>query len=136
MWTSHNQTLTGLEFSENVFDWSKFKPRSHDIFFSWTFELLWLTQVHIYCLEFIFHHITEILHLNTNSKENQSWNKNQHFHLFLSWNKNIFTCFVNINKHKNSLWAIFFYRFYLHFFRSSRSQIFFKIGALKGFAIF
>ena len=48
----------------------------------------WLTQVDIYCLEFISHHITEILYLNTNSKGNQSWNKNKHFHLFLSWNKN------------------------------------------------
>ena len=34
------QTLIGLWFSENVFHWSKFKPRSHDIFFSWTFDLL------------------------------------------------------------------------------------------------
>ena len=27
-------------FSENVFHWSKFKARSHDLFFSWTFDLL------------------------------------------------------------------------------------------------
>ena len=68
------------------------------------FELLilfWLTQVDIYCLEFIpqpfLHHITEIFYLNTNSKGNQSWNENKHFHLFLSWIKtNIFTCFFNI----------------------------------------
>ena len=40
------------------------------------FELLiffWLAQVDIDCLlEFISHHITEILYLNTNSKGNQS----------------------------------------------------------------
>ena len=29
-----NQTLIGLYFSENVFHWSKFKARSHDVFFS------------------------------------------------------------------------------------------------------
>ena len=62
-----------------------------------------LTQVHIDCLEFISQHIAKILYLNTNSKENQSWNKSKHFHLFLSWNK---------NKHfhmffKNSLRTIF-----------------------------
>ena len=55
------------------------------------FELLiffWLTQVDIDCLlEFISHYITEILYLTTNSKGNQSWNKNKHFHLFLSWKK-------------------------------------------------
>ena len=27
-------------FSENVFHWSKFKACSHDLFFSWTFDLL------------------------------------------------------------------------------------------------
>ena len=43
----------------------------------------WWTQVDIYSLEFISHHITEILYLKTNSKRNQSWNKNKHFHLFL-----------------------------------------------------
>ena len=56
-----------------------------------------LTQVDIYCLEFISHHITEILYLNTNSKGNQSWNQNKQFHLFLSWKKpNIFTCFFRV----------------------------------------
>ena len=94
----------------------------------------WLTQVDIYCLEFISHHITEILYVNTNSKGNQAWKKTS-----------IFTCFFHgKNKHfylfhyykvKNSLWTIFIL-FQFHIFRSIHSQMFFKIGALKDFAIF
>ena len=59
----------------------------------------WFTQVDIYCLEFISHHIKGILYLNINSKGNQPWNKHKHFHLFLSINKktNIFTYFFYIN---------------------------------------
>ena len=38
--TSHNQTFIGSWFPENVFYRSKFKTRSHDLFFSWTFDLL------------------------------------------------------------------------------------------------
>ena len=59
----------------------------------------WLTQVDIYCLEFISHHIKELLYLNINPKGNQPWNKHKHFHLFLSRNKktNIFTDFFYIN---------------------------------------
>ena len=49
---------------------------------------VWRYQVDIDCLEFISHHIIEILHLNINSKGNQSWNKTKNFQLFLSWNKN------------------------------------------------
>ena len=36
---SHNQTLIGLQFSGNAFHWSKFKPLSHDISYSFL-ELL------------------------------------------------------------------------------------------------
>ena len=43
----------------------------------------WLTLVNGYCLEFISHHIKEILYINASSRGNQSWNKNKHFHLFL-----------------------------------------------------
>ena len=78
-----SQTLIGLQFLENVFHWSKFKARSHEIFFTWTFDLLLINSTKFYCLEFIFHNIKEILNLNTNSKGNKSWNKNKNFHLFL-----------------------------------------------------
>ena len=92
----------------------------------------WLTQIDINCLEFISHHITEILYLNTNSKGNQSWNKNNHFHLFLSWNKNKHFHLFPEYKVKNSSWTIFiFSQFHERIFRRSRSQMFFKIGALK-----
>ena len=87
----------------------------------------WLSQVDIYCLEFISHHITEILYLNTNSKGKQSWNKKSIFSCFFHEIKtNIFTCFFEQS---------FFSQFHEHVFRSSRSQMFFKIGALKDFAI-
>ena len=33
---------------ENVFHWSKFKARSHDIFFSWTFDLLLILIFSLY----------------------------------------------------------------------------------------
>ena len=42
-----------------------------------------LILVDIYCLEFISHHIKEILHGNTNSKENQK-NKSANFLLLTS----------------------------------------------------
>ena len=64
----------------------------NQVYMTYSFlELLiffWLTEVDIDCLEFISHHITEILHLNTKSKGNKSWNKSKHFHLILSWNEN------------------------------------------------
>ena len=63
----------------------------NQVYMTYSFlELLiffWLTEADIDCLEFISHHITEILYLNTKSKGNKSWNKNKHFHLFRSWNK-------------------------------------------------
>ena len=41
--------------------------------FSWNFDLLFInSSMDIYYLEFISHHIKEILYVNTNSKENQS----------------------------------------------------------------
>ena len=37
--TSHNQILAASLFLENIYHWLKFKARSPDIFFSWTFDL-------------------------------------------------------------------------------------------------
>ena len=96
----------------------------------------WLTQIDIYCLEFMSHHITEYcIWIQTPKEINHqtktsiftcffSLNKNKHFHLFLWY------------KYKNSLWIIFFFQFHEHIFRSSSLQMLFKIGALKDFAIF
>ena len=64
-------------------------------------------------LKFISHHTKEILYVNTNLMGNQPWSKNKHF------------LGINVN----------FYQFHERIFRSSRSQMFFKIGALKNFAI-
>ena len=81
----------------------------------------WLTQVDIYCLEFISHHITEILYLNTKSKGNQSWNKNKHFHLFFHEIKtNIFNCFFNIKLEMPYEQSLFFSVSWAHF----RKQLF------------
>ena len=96
--TNHIQTLIGLQFSENVFHWSKYKPR--DKFFSWTFDILLINSSRYLFFEVYFspHHRNIVSGYRPDSKRNQSSNKNKHFHLFLSWNKkkNIFTCFFNI----------------------------------------
>ena len=97
----------------------------------------WLTQVDTYCLEIISYHITEILYLDTISKGNQSGNKNKHFHLFLSWNKNkYFHLFLYKVKIPCEQLSLIFSQFHEYIFRSGRSQMFFKIGALKDFAMF
>ena len=83
------------------------------------------TLVLIFFLEFIYHYIKEILYVNTNSNKNQAWNKNKEIF--------IFTCFT---------WVKIPYQKFLTFlsfkniFRSSRLQMFIKIGALKNFATF
>ena len=65
----------------------------------------------------------DCLWMNTNFTGNQSWNKSKHFHLFLILN--IFNVKLNL----------FMNNFYKNIFRSSRFQMFFKISALKNFAI-
>ena len=96
----------------------------------------WLTQVDIYCLEFISYHITEIFYMETTPKETNHEIKTSIFTCFFHEIKtNIFTCFFNINI-KISYEQTFFSQFCEHIFRSSRSQMFFKIGALKDLTIF
>ena len=65
--------------------------------------------------------------MNTNFVGNLSWNKSKHFHLFLilMLKKPFFN--VKLNLCMNN--------FFKHIFRSSRLQMFFKISALKNFAI-
>ena len=60
--------VIGLWFSENVFHWSRFKARSHDIPFLELLILFWLTLVD----EFISHNTKRILHVNKNFMGNQS----------------------------------------------------------------
>ena len=105
-------------------------------FFSWTFDLPLIESSRYLLLGVYFSHITEILYVNTNSRGNQSWNNNKHFHLLLSWNKtNIFTCFFTV-KLKFLMNNFNFSQFHKHIFRSSLWQMFLKIGALKKLAIF
>ena len=67
--------------------------------------------------------------INSNFTGNQSWNKSKHFHLFLiPMLKKL--GFFNVKL------ILFMNNFYKHIFRSSRLQMFFKISALKNFAIF
>ena len=113
--------------------------RSHDIFFSWTFELL-LVNYSRYLVLGVLKEIFLIipkkycLWMQTSWERNQSWNKNKHFNLFL-WYGCWKTCFSM--KSSNSLWIIFYFSpFHEHIFRSSCSQIFFEIIALKNFTIF
>ena len=49
----------------------------HMTYIFWTFDLFSLSLVDIYWLAFIFHCMREILYVNTNSKENQSWNNHE-----------------------------------------------------------
>ena len=109
----------------------------HMTFFCWTFDLLFInSSINIYCLEFISQHIKEILHVNTNSTRNQSWNKNKETYIFTCfwywcWKILFFLCGVKILYQQFLTFLSF-----MNPFRSSRSQMFFKISALKNFAIF
>ena len=71
----------------------------------------WLTQVDIYSLKFISHHITEILYLDTDQtpKETNHEIKTSIFTCFFHEIKtNIFTSFFNIRL-KNPLWTSFIF---------------------------
>ena len=119
MYTSHNQTLIGLKFSKNLFHWSKFKPSSHPIFFSWTFDLLLISSSRY----LLFGYLSQKYYIWIQTQKGTN-------HKIKT---NIFLCFFDI-KLTIPYEQLFFFLF--HIFRSSRSKIFFKIGALKDFAIF
>ena len=94
------------------------------------------SSIDFYCLELISHHIKEILYVNTNSKGNQSWNKNKKIYIFTCfwywcWKRYCFLCGVKIPYQQ---FLTFFSS--INIFRSSRSQMFLKLVALKNFAIF
>ena len=79
--------------------------------------LLFLTMPKKYCMW-----------MNSNFTGNQSWNKSKHFHLFLA-------LVLKKSEFLNVKLILFMNNFYKHVFRSSRLQMFFKISALKIFAI-
>ena len=96
----------------------------------------WLTLVDIWCLQFISNHTKERLYVNTNFIGNQSWNKNKYFHLFsdIDVEKN---CSLNVKlKTPDEYFLVFLSFMSKHIFRRRPSQMFFKIGPLKNFAIF
>ena len=66
--------------------------------------------------------------MNSNFTGNQSWNKSKHFHLFL-------ILMLKKSGFFNVKLILFMNNFYKHIFRSSHLQMFFKIRALKNFAI-
>ena len=81
--------------------------------------LLCLTMPKKYCIWW----------MNSNFTGNQSWNKSKYFHMFLILMlKN--SGFFNVKL------ILFMNHFYKDIFRSSTLQMFFKISALKNFAIF
>ena len=103
----------------------------------------WITQVDIYSLKFISYHITEIFYLDTDQtpKETNHEIKRSIFTCFFHEIKtNIFTCFFNIKLkflvNKFYFFSVIIIWFHEHIFRSSHSQMFFKIAALKDFTIF
>ena len=83
-----------------------------------------------FCLEFISQHTKEILYVNTNFKGNQSWNTNHELvsDIDIEKKKRSFNVKLKLIMYK-------FSQFHEHIFRSSRSHMFFKIAALKNFAI-
>ena len=92
-------------------------------------------------MEFISHHIKKILYVNTNSKGNQPWNKNKdnNFHLFLilTLKNPVFLCRFIISYQQFLMFLSFIIvTVFMNIFRRNHSQVFFKIGALKIFAIF
>ena len=66
--------------------------------------------------------------MNSNFTGNQSWNKSKHFHLFL-------ILMLKKSGFFNVKFILFMNNFYKYIFRSSRLQMFFKMIALKKFAI-
>ena len=76
-------------------------------------------------LKFISHYIKEILYVNTNSVENQSWNKNKEIYIFT-----FFGCRVKIPY----LQFLFFLSF-MNIFKTHKLEMLFKIGALKIYVI-
>ena len=65
-------------FLENVYNWSKFKACSRDIFLSWTFYLLLINSSrYFFVWSLISHNTKEILYANTYSKW---WNKDGDIH--------------------------------------------------------
>ena len=112
------------------FHWSKFKARSHDNLFSWTFDLLFITSgTDIYYVEFISHYIKEILYLKTPKKTNHEIKAKRYTFSLASSDtdveKSYFLCRVKIPYQQFLSFLSF-----INIFRSSRSQIFFKLGAL------
>ena len=79
--------------------------------------ILFLTMPKKYCIW-----------MNSNFTGNQSWNKSKHFYLFL-------ILMLKKSGSFNVKLILFMNNFYRQIFRSSRLQMFFKISALKNFAI-
>ena len=100
------------------------------MFFSWTFDLLLILIFSVY-----FSPHQRNIACDYKLSETSHDIKTNIFACFWYW------CwkklFLNVKlKKKNSLWINFnFSQFHKHIFRSSHSQMLFKIGALKNFAI-
>ena len=103
------------------------------IFFSWTFDLLFINSSMFYYFDFISHHIKEILYVNTNSRGNQLWNKNKEIY--------IFTCFwywcwkiLFFMWSYNPLSTIFnFSQFHEHFQKQPFADVLLKNSCYKTF---
>ena len=102
------------------------------IFFPWTFDLLLISSSRY----LLFGYLSQkyYIWIQTPKGTNHEIKTSIFTCFFHEIKTNIFTCFFIIKlkiPYEQSLFL-----FHEHFFRSSRSQMFFKIGALKDFAIF
>ena len=90
-WTQRKATIILGNFVNRLADWlffgkcshwSKFKARSRDIFFLWTFDFLLINCSRFILFEIWNHYIKEILYLNTYSKGSKWSNKNKEIYIF------------------------------------------------------
>ena len=119
-----NKNFIGLQFSENVFHWSKFKLPSHGIFFSWTFDLLLINSSRY------SHKSQKYLWIQTSKETNPEIKTSISTRFFHEIKTNVCFCW------KSSWTTFIFSQFHDLIFRSSRLQMFFEIAALKDFTIF
>ena len=115
--------MSGSHFSLGLKLWHRCFPRNFAKF------LRKPPTEHLHCLLlFLIMPKKCCMGMNSNFTGNQSWNKSQHFILFvIPMLKKLGVFTVKL---------IIFMNFHKHIFRSCRLQMFFKISTLKNFAIF
>ena len=98
----------------------KITARSHDIFFTWTFDLLLINSRDLVFGVYFLPHQRNIIVCKYKLHGKQSWNTNHEL-----------ASDIDVEKTKHLMINFNFSQFHENIFRSCHSQIFFKIGSLK-----